>query len=74
MDDIPLTDLSATDRRVLLQHAVLLAFSDGEPTEGERAFINALSEKLHLPPDEAKELISAAEARTRRLFALNSPS
>jgi len=30
LDDINLQDLSAASRRVLLQHAVLLSFADGE--------------------------------------------
>ncbi len=28
LDDVPITDLSADDRRVLLQHAVLLTYVD----------------------------------------------
>ena len=34
--DIPLTDLSADDRRLLVQHAVLLTFIDGAQSPEER--------------------------------------
>ncbi len=70
LDDIPLTDLSAADRRVVLQHAVLLTYVDGEQHEDEKRFIGALSEKLRIPGDEATSLIEAAEARAKRLLNL----
>lgn len=70
LDDVPITDLSASDRRTLLQHAVILTYIDGEQSEKEKAVLDALVEKLKIPRDEAKELIAAADARARRLIAL----
>ncbi|MEO8877149.1 MAG: TerB family tellurite resistance protein, partial [Polyangiaceae bacterium] len=60
IDDINLQDLSADDRRLLLQHAVLLTFVDGEQGEEEKAFLVKFVEKLKLPDEEAKELVEIA--------------
>lgn len=70
IDDVPLTDLSAHDRRMLLQHAVILTYVDGEQSEQERNVLNTLVEKLRIPEDEAKDLLSHAEARAKRLIEL----
>lgn len=70
LDDIPITDLSTDDRRVLLQHAVLLTYVDGTQHESEKAFVEALCEKLRIPADEGKELIDHAEARAKRFLNL----
>src|SRR5882762_3586512 len=48
LDDIELQDLSADDRRVLLQHAVLLTFVDGEQGEDERQFLDKMIVKLKI--------------------------
>src|SRR5262249_30168754 len=45
LDDIPLTELSTDDRRVLLQHAVLLTFIDGEQAEEEKTLLRGLCER-----------------------------
>ena len=66
VDDIPLSDLSADDRRVLLQHAVFLSYVDGEPSEPEVKLIDAMVEKLRIPPQEAAGLREAAAARAKR--------
>jgi uncharacterized tellurite resistance protein B-like protein len=70
IDDIPLSDLSADDRRVLLQHAVLLTYVDGHQAESEKQFIEALATKLHIPADESKQVIDHAEARAKRFLNL----
>lgn len=70
LDDIPLSDLSTDDRRVLVQHAVLLTYVDGEQAESERQFIGALCERLRIPADEAQALVGAAEARAKRFLNL----
>lgn len=70
IDDIPLSDLSGDDRRVLVQHAVLLTYVDGKQAESERVFVDALCEKLRIPGDEAKALIESAEARAKRFLNL----
>ena len=70
IDDVPITDLSADDRRVLLQHAVLLTYVDGHQDETEKAFLGTLCEKLRIPDDEAKPLIHGAEERAKRFMNL----
>jgi uncharacterized tellurite resistance protein B-like protein len=66
LDDINLQDLSAADRRVLLQHAVLLSFADGEQHPAESKLIADLATKLRIPADEAKSVITEAEARAKK--------
>jgi tellurite resistance protein len=70
LDDINLQDLSAADRRVLLQHAVLLSFADGEQHPAESKLIADLATKLRVPPDEAKSVITEAEARAKKNLKL----
>ena len=70
LEDVPLTDLSFDDRRVLLQHAVLLTYIDGEQHEKEKQLIEALCERLHIPAVEAKGLIAAAEERAKKFLNL----
>ena len=70
IDDVPVSDLSADDRRVLVQHAVLLTYVDGHQDETEKAFIGTLCEKLRIPEGEAKALVDAAEARAKRFLNL----
>ena len=70
LDDIPITDLSSDDRRVLVQHAVLLSYVDGQQAESEKKFIEALCEKLRIPAEEAKTLLESAEARAKKFLNL----
>ncbi len=70
LDDVPLTELSASDRRLLLQHAVILTFIDGDQSEQEKKVLADLVDRLHLPPAEAKVLLEASEARAKRLLDL----
>ena len=69
-DDIDLQELSADDRRVLLQHAVLLSFADGSQAPEELAMVEKLAKKLRIPDAEAKELIDASTARAKKLLHL----
>ena len=70
LEDIPVSDLSTDDRRVLVQHAVLLTYVDGQQAESEKAFIGALCQRLRIPDDEAKALVDHAEARAKRFLNL----
>jgi len=70
IDDIDLQELSADDRRVLLQHAVLLTLADGDQAPEEVALLDALSKKLRIPDDEAKALVSAAGERAKKYLHL----
>lgn len=66
LEDINLQDLSAADRRVLLQNAVLLTFADGEQHPTESALLGELATKLRVPTDEAKAVMAEAEARAKK--------
>jgi tellurite resistance protein len=70
LDDINLQDLSAPDRRVLLQCAVLLTFADGEQHPAESKFLGDLAAKLRIPGDEAKAVIADAETRAKKHLAM----
>ncbi len=66
LDDIDLTELSAQDRRLLLQHAVVVTYVDGEQSEEEKRLLEQLVERLHVPSEEAEPLLAAAEQRVKR--------
>jgi tellurite resistance protein len=68
--DIPINDLSADDRRKLLQHAVLLTFVDGAQHEKEKKLIDELCEVLRIPTVESRGIISAAEERAKGMLGL----
>jgi uncharacterized tellurite resistance protein B-like protein len=70
LDDINLQDLSAASRRVLLQHAVLLSFADGEQHAAESKLITELATKLRIPEDEAQAVVTEAEARAKKSLNL----
>jgi tellurite resistance protein len=66
--DVPIHELSHDDRRVLLQHAVLLSFVDGEQHVREKKLLDDLCETLRIPGLEAKGIVSAAEDRARGML------
>jgi tellurite resistance protein len=66
--DIPLSELSADDRKMLLQHAVLLTFIDGEQAPQEKKLLGELCEKLRIPAEEVDSLLSAAEGRAKKFL------
>ena len=70
LEDVPLTDLSATDRRMLLQHAVILTYVDGEQSEEEKVLLDQLVERLRVPKDEATPILEAATVRAKRMLEL----
>jgi tellurite resistance protein len=70
LDDIPVYDLRYDDRRVLLQHAVLLTYVDGSQDETEKAFIGDMCKTLEIPAEEAQQLIGVAEERAKRFLNL----
>jgi uncharacterized membrane protein YebE (DUF533 family) len=70
LDDIDLTALSADDRRVLLQHAVLLSFADGAQSTEESETLHALARRLRIPEDEAQALLAAGAERAHRYLHL----
>lgn len=66
LEDIDVQELSAADRRVLLQHAVLLSFADGEQHPTESKLLGELAQKLRIPADEAKHVMAEAETRAKK--------
>jgi tellurite resistance protein len=70
IEDVPISDLSAADRRTLLQHAVILTYIDGSQSEKEKQVLEALTARLRIPADEATEIVKAADERARRLISL----
>jgi tellurite resistance protein len=68
--DVPVSDLSAADRRALIQHAVILTYIDGTQSEEEKKVLAELVTKLRVPTDEAKDILFAAEERAKRLISL----
>ncbi len=74
LEDVPLTDLSAEDRRLLLHYAVLITFVDRDQSESERDFLQRLVGRLRLPVDEASRIMQAAESQAMSLtYLLDSP-
>jgi len=70
LDDVPVTELSGEDRRLLLQHAVILSYIDGGQSGAELDVIDELVDKLGIPEKEADELVAAANTRAKRLLDL----
>jgi uncharacterized tellurite resistance protein B-like protein len=70
LEDIDLQELSAGDRRVLLQQAVLLTFADGNQDVSEADLLKALASKLRIPDGEAATALSEAADRAKKLLSL----
>jgi tellurite resistance protein len=68
--DIPVDELLADDRRVLLQHAVLVTFIDGVQDDDEKKFLTDLAAKLEVPEAERDQLLNAATDRAKRFLSL----
>jgi tellurite resistance protein len=70
LEDIPLEELSPDDLRVLINHAVLLTFIDGEQNAAERDFVVRMARYIGLSEEEASHLIASAETRAKRNLRL----
>lgn len=70
LEDIPLKELSADDRRMLFSHAVLLTWVDGSQHDTEKAFLDALAKHLKLTEDEAKAIEAASSERAKKYLKL----
>lgn len=69
LEDVPLTDLSDSDRDALLQHAVIITFIDGHQDDRERTFLVDLANRLGMPAERRDALLSQATARAKRLLS-----
>jgi uncharacterized tellurite resistance protein B-like protein len=70
LEDIDVQELSADDRRILLQHAVVLTFADGDQSPEELDLLTALASKLRIPEPEARALLDAGAARAKKSIHL----
>ena len=60
-NDIPLGDLTAEDRELLLSNAALLTQADGEQSEAERTVLDRLAEMLGFDKAEVEKVLLAAQ-------------
>ena len=74
LEDIELQELSADDRRVVLQHAVLLSFADGHQAPDELRVLWQLASQLRISDDETHRLLATGAARAHKLVGLLDPS
>ena len=70
MEDIPLSDLSSDDRRMLMSHAVLLTWVDGVQADSEKEFLTALAKHLRIPAEEASAINAASAERAKKYLKL----
>lgn len=70
VDDVPVADIPVADRAVLLRHAVIISYIDGEQDDEERAVISAVVKRLAIPESEAARWILDADVEARALLGL----
>ena len=70
IEDVPLTDLNGSDRRMLLHHAVLVSYADGEQSDAEVQVLKALAERLHVPAAEAQTIFESGKAHAKSVLHL----
>jgi uncharacterized tellurite resistance protein B-like protein len=70
LEDIDLQELSADDRRVLFQHAVLLSYADGKQSANEVEFLGALAKRLRIADTERDALMQAGGERAKKYLHL----
>jgi tellurite resistance protein len=59
-DDIPLADLTAEDRELLLANAALMTHADGQQSPEEKQLLDRLTQLLGFSPEEANEILDSA--------------
>jgi tellurite resistance protein len=70
LEDIDLQELSADDRRVLFQHAVLLTFADGDQSADEVKLLHDLARKMRIDDPERDALMEVGAHRAKRYLKL----
>ena len=70
LEDIDLQELSADDRRILFQHAVLLSYADGKQSADEVTFLEALAKRLRIVDDERDALMKSGGERAKKYLHL----
>lgn len=70
LDDVPVEELSDDDCRVLLQHATLMTWADGDQHADEKTMLGDLARRCGLPEAEAHQIIEYANQRARKFLNL----
>jgi len=60
LDDVPLSELTAEDRELLLGNAALLTLADGEQSASEQEVLQQLVKMLGFSESKAKEIIESS--------------
>jgi tellurite resistance protein len=68
LDDVDTSELSISDTEVVLQHAVLLTYIDGEQSEKEVELLDKFVAKLGLPKELAAPVLESADAWAKSLL------
>jgi uncharacterized tellurite resistance protein B-like protein len=66
-DDVPLSELGAADRELLLAHAALLTHADGKQTKAEEKLLKDLAEHLDISSAAMRSIIEHARERAEKL-------
>ncbi len=70
LEDIPLKELSADDRRMLFSHAVLLTWVDGSQHVKEKEFLDELAKHLRLTDAERTTIETSSSERAKKYLKL----
>jgi tellurite resistance protein len=60
-DDVPLADLTAEDRELLLSNAALLTQADGDESAAERTILDRLAKMLGFDASEVDKVLAATK-------------
>lgn len=66
-EDVPLDELDAKDRELLLAHAALLTHADGKQTKAEEKLLKDLAEHLGITGAALKPIVEHARERAEKL-------
>lgn len=66
-EDVPLADLDAKDRELLLAHAALLTHADGKQTKAEEKLLKDLADHLGFSGAQLKPIVEHARERAEKL-------
>jgi tellurite resistance protein len=67
LDDLTLDGLSQDDRRMLLQHALIVTYIDGELLDVEIELLDDLAARLQIDANEAQRILDLARKRAKHL-------
>ena len=66
-EDVPLDELDAKDRELLLAHAALLTHADGKQTKAEEKLLKDLADHLGITGAALKPIVEHARERAEKL-------